>query len=202
MGNGNNPAWERIERVLLHSGLSANALAYHIGLKRSENLYQIKKGNHGISKSLAIRINKCFPEFSVAWLLTGEGNRKDETGIPFYEDFSIRSPALQPDKLLAISPEFCNGAEYATIYKEYSLHPLVPSGSYVLLKTCPGEIVFGNAYYIETENSRLFRIVRKTKNDNVLKLVALASDQYDDLSIHKTHIRGLYRICGMFKMMN
>lgn len=39
-----NPAWERLSEVIGYSGLSVNAFAKAIGLKRGENLYQIKKG--------------------------------------------------------------------------------------------------------------------------------------------------------------
>lgn len=38
-----NPCWERLKRVIRYSGLSTNAFARAIGLKRGENLYQIKK---------------------------------------------------------------------------------------------------------------------------------------------------------------
>ena len=45
--------WRRLERVIKWTGLSINSFALTIGLKRSENLYQIKKGNNGISRDLA-----------------------------------------------------------------------------------------------------------------------------------------------------
>ena len=67
-----NPAWERLSEVIGYSGLSVNAFAKAIGLKRGENLYQIKKGNNGISPNLAKRINQVLPCFSVAWLIFGE----------------------------------------------------------------------------------------------------------------------------------
>lgn len=40
---------ERIEAVVNYSGMSRNHFAKHIGLLRGENLYQIRKGNNGIS---------------------------------------------------------------------------------------------------------------------------------------------------------
>ena len=63
---------DRIRFVQKHAGMpSINALARSLDLKRSENLYQILKGNTGISKDLACRIAKCFPWFSITWLMTG-----------------------------------------------------------------------------------------------------------------------------------
>lgn len=93
-----NSTWERLAEVITYSGLSVNAFAKAIGLKRSENLYQIKRGNNGISPKLAKRISRAFPCFSVAWLIFGEGvfeaekpilfvNQPHETSIriiPFY----------------------------------------------------------------------------------------------------------------------
>lgn len=42
-------------------------------VETSENLYQIKKGNNGISRDLATLITTKYPSVSKAWLLTGEG---------------------------------------------------------------------------------------------------------------------------------
>ncbi|MCD8172182.1 MAG: helix-turn-helix transcriptional regulator [Alistipes sp.] len=81
MENKTISEWERIEEIRKHCGANTVAeLAHRIGLKRGENLYQIKRGNNGISKQLAERIVRYFPEISKLWLLTGEGNpvRPDE----------------------------------------------------------------------------------------------------------------------------
>lgn len=53
--------------------MTINSFAKYIGLSRAENLYQIKNGNNGISQKLARRIVESFPEVSIGWLLTGEG---------------------------------------------------------------------------------------------------------------------------------
>ena len=41
-------SWSRLEKVIDWSGLSINSFTKNIGLKRAENLYQIKKGYHSI----------------------------------------------------------------------------------------------------------------------------------------------------------
>lgn len=53
--------------------MTTNAFARHIGLPRGENLYQIKRGNNGVSLDLANRIVAKFSEVSKLWLLTGDG---------------------------------------------------------------------------------------------------------------------------------
>ena len=65
--------WQRLEQVVDWSNMSTNRFALSIGLKRSENLYQIKRGNFGISKELARLITVKYPEISRLWLLTGDG---------------------------------------------------------------------------------------------------------------------------------
>lgn len=65
--------WQRLEQVIKWTGFSTNAFAMGIGLRRSENLYQIKRGNHGISKELAELISTKYPSVNRAWLLTGQG---------------------------------------------------------------------------------------------------------------------------------
>ena len=57
-------AWHRLERVIKWTGLSVNSFALNIGLKRSENLYQIKRGNNGISRDLAELIAAKYPSVS------------------------------------------------------------------------------------------------------------------------------------------
>ncbi len=69
-----NTPWKRIEAVIIaHGFTSVNAFARHIGLRRAENLYQIRRGNNKISPRLAATIAHHFPEVSQGWLITGEG---------------------------------------------------------------------------------------------------------------------------------
>lgn len=66
--------WQRIEAIMAYYQFpSVSAFARHLGLNRSENLYQIKRKNNGISRKLAETINRSFPSVSIAWLVFGEG---------------------------------------------------------------------------------------------------------------------------------
>ena len=53
--------------------MSTNYFARYIGLPRGENLYQIKRGNNGISRDVANRIVAKFPQIANLWVSTGEG---------------------------------------------------------------------------------------------------------------------------------
>ena len=78
--------WQRIDSVIRWANMTINYFALYIGLPRGENLYQIKKGNNGISRNLAYKIVTKFPEVSLAWLLTGEANSVLSGGcrIPYH----------------------------------------------------------------------------------------------------------------------
>lgn len=204
--NKQNPAWERLEQVIKYSGLSTNAFASHVGLKRSENLYQIKKGNHGISKDLARQINCYYPRFSIGWLLAGETNfvveEKKANKIPFYDDFSSISLTQKANKFLRVDPDLFKGAEFITILKEDSLYPQIPVGSYLLLKQCRAEdIVFGLPYYIELDDFRLYRIIRKSQVQSILRLVSPNRETYDELTVKKDRIQAVFQVCGMMKTL-
>ena len=94
--------WQRIEKVVKWAGLSVNSFALAIGLNRAENLYQIKKGNNGISRELASMIVARYPQINKGWVLTGEGDMFTDdtiqrTSIPFY-DVDAESYVVAKDK--------------------------------------------------------------------------------------------------------
>lgn len=106
------PARDRLRIVLQYSGeRSYNALALRLGLKRSENLYRIRKGYNGISMDLALRIRNICPSLSLSWLLGGEGDPEapDRTSaeaasaevlyLPLYPDLLSLDRDFRPGKI-------------------------------------------------------------------------------------------------------
>lgn len=60
---------EILNEVLEFTGENYNSLAKKIGLKRSQNLYDIRDGKvKAISLSLATLINRYYPQFTIEWL--------------------------------------------------------------------------------------------------------------------------------------
>ena len=68
-----NSEWSRLYAVICRAGMNANSFARAIGLRQSENLYRVKRGQNRISRDLADLVCLRFPEVSKGWLLTGEG---------------------------------------------------------------------------------------------------------------------------------
>jgi len=202
--------WQRLEKVVRWTGMSVNAFALDIGLKRSENLYQIKKGNHGISKELARIITERYPAISKSWLLTGEGSMlKDGTdmwgqqnrGVPFYNiDISaIKDIGEQPVKpVYYIDIPSFNDCKFAALSTSTAMSPEIPSGAIVLLKEHnPGKILPGESYLIITKTFTGIRNIRiYPQDDTKLRLVPKNTADYDEMVINKNEIDILYLIKG------
>ena len=73
--------WQRMESVIKWANMTTNYFARHIGLPRGENLYQIKRGNNGISRHVAHLVVKAFPEINMLWLLTGVGEMFNQDDV-------------------------------------------------------------------------------------------------------------------------
>lgn len=208
---GEAPTGYRIFRSL------GNSFAKAIGLKRSENLYQIKKGRNRISLELARRIHACYPEYSMGWLLTGEESESAEpfpesesgmvTGfsiatLPFYRSLAGRdtNKPMIPDYCLHLSECLCNGALLATVYRGSHLYPLLPKNCIVLLKPCETEeITDGNLYYIETRCLRVFRIVRCSEDSSRLTLTTPEGD--NQLEIEKKEVNAVMEVVEVIAAM-
>ena len=68
-----NEEWARLRAVIEWSGMTPNQFARHIGYRRAETVYRIKRGLNGISRNMADTIVAHYPALSKGWLLTGEG---------------------------------------------------------------------------------------------------------------------------------
>ncbi len=204
----NNQAWQRLEAVIQWAGMSINFFARHIGFQRGENLYQIRRGNNGISKQLARRVVEHFPEVSELWLLTGSGemflHETVESRIPYYHlDVEQALPELgelQPDEYLYLP--LVGGAELAVGYRGEAMSPRIPAGSILFLKGVqPESLVPGNAYVLRLEDRVVFRTVRRTTGSR-WRLEAVAKSRYDDFEIEKGCVRQAWRLCAHLMLNN
>ncbi len=198
--------WQRLEQVIKWTGLSTNAFALGIGLKRSENLYQIKRGNHGISKELAELIGAKYPSIRAAWLLTGEGSMQGATsesgsappdGIPYYDVEAGRLNRLpeQPACTLSLPP--FGPCDLAINASGRAMEPEIPNGSIVLLRETGLETLLpGEVYAVVTADLAALRYVRLTPNGDLLLQAANRAD-FDDLVIARQQLRRLYQVRGV-----
>ena len=86
---------EKINIVLEDVGLIPKAFSNKIGLKNVQSIYDIQKDKKDISQDVALKIVEHYPEYNIAWLRTGEGEKfKNESvlsndyiagGVQFYD---------------------------------------------------------------------------------------------------------------------
>ena len=156
--------WQRIEAVIKWANMSTNYFARYIGLARGENLYQIKRGNNGISLDVADRIVSKFPQIDKLWLLTGEGQmfadeRLRGSQIPFY-DVDVEQgigilDRLEPSSNLIVPP--AGDCDLAMSYAGRAMGACLPPGTVVLLKAVDRDaIIPGEEYVIVSQKNGNF----------------------------------------------
>ena len=197
--------WQRIERVVRWTGLSVNSFALSVGLSRGENLYQIKRGNNGISRELATMIAAKYPQISRAWLLTGEGDMfTDETvkrtSIPFYDadiEKYIASPARFTSKTY-ISIPTVEDAEFGAVYNGRAMGEAVPPGSIVLVRKVMLEnLIPGGDYVVVGEGFTMLRRVRREAGSGTLRLLPVDAENFDEINIAAAAVSELYLVLAV-----
>ena len=178
--------------------MTANAFARHLGLPRGENLYQIKRGNNGISCDLARRIHAQYPNYSLSWLLTGEGEAGSGIGatvaLPFCGTYGrwnrLRAGAVSG---LVSSWAAC-GAEVAVACPDG-----VPGtglrSPILLLRRCDpaGPLLYDNLYLVELAGMRLLRTVDAGGDDGTLRL---SREGCGDTLVDRTAVASLWFVCA------
>lgn len=195
--------WQRIEAVIKWANMTTNYFARYIGLARGENLYQIKRGNNGISLDVAERIVAKFPQVDKLWLLTGEGQMFADTRlrgaqIPFYDvDVELQITGVErltADSYLVAAP--VGECDLAMVYAGRAMGPLVPPGTVVLLKAVEREaIIPGEEYVVVCRKIVTLRIVR-TAAKGKYRLVAGNREDFDDIVVDADEIVAVYRVKG------
>lgn len=210
--------WQRLEQVIKWTGLSTNAFAVGIGLKRSENLYQIKRGNNGVSKDLADMITRRYPAVNRAWLLTGDGEmfsveaaaevpvpvvRENAEGIPYYNTDAIR---LVCETLRRHTPEYFinvpgfGDCDFAAAVTGDAMAPEVPSGAIVALKQVDpeGPVLPGEIYLAVTPEFALLRYVKlDRKVPDGLWLAPPPGSAEESVGIRRKRLVRLYLVKGI-----
>ncbi len=196
--------WQRIEAVIKWANMSINYFARHIGLARGENLYQIKRGNNGISLDVAERIVAKFPQIDKLWLLTGEGQMFSDTKlrgvqIPYYhndpEQYISSLATLEPESYLLLP--MLQQCDFAMCYTGRAMGDVIPSESIVLFRvTDRATIIPGEIYLVKTRRMNMLRIVRTTNDENRLRLVPGDKMNYDDVTIDVSDIIDIYKLVG------
>lgn len=190
--------------------MTTNYFGRYIGLARSENLYQIKAGKNGISQNLARRIVEKFPELSVCWLLTGEGDMfsKGSTNgrIPFFDCDVVGRGLLRLDE---IKPDYrmniptIEDCDYAFRSYDVAMSNEIAVGSILFLKkTAVEAIIPGGMYVVICPKYIILRKVRLiTSADGSLTLVLEpANAGFDSITVKLDDVKEIYRVVANLKL--
>ena len=163
--------WQRIEAVIKWANMSTNYFARHIGLARGENLYQIKRGNNGISLDVADRIVSKFPQ-----------------AIAHVTHLEAESSLVIPQ---------AGECDLAMCYMGRAMGDALPPGAVVLLKAVDRDaIIPGGEYVIVSRKIVTLRIVRLADGEDKLRLVAGDRENYDDIILNVSDISSVYKVKG------
>lgn len=197
----NDPeCWTRLKLVIDRSGKSVNEFAHLIGLPRGENLYQIKRGNNGISIDVAMRINCLYPRYSISWLMCGQKDAEPVSDcavrIPLFR--SIDQPGLsegESAQSIFLSPELAGHAEAAVNLTDEALLPGMRNPLVLLRRVRPDEpILYGNFHLAVLARERLFRIVSQGETPDEL-LLCTTRPGPNDIRIDRKQIESLWLAC-------
>lgn len=202
--------WERIAELLAWLNTNVNRFAQQLGVARAESLYQIKRGNYGISRDLAKRIVENYPQVDYTWLLSGVGSmlqgQKPENvqRIPYYggsaesnefatSNKSRRGTITLPyehniEKVIrSMSPAMCDGASVAND---------------LFVRQVPiSEVIQGNEYVLEVGDRVIWRKVRYVAGSDAWRLVALNRQDYEDIVIKKSDVRRAWRVVARMAIL-
>lgn len=202
--------WQRIESVISWANMTTNYFARYIGLPRGENLYQIKRGNNGISRDVAQRIVDRFPEIDLLWLLTGEGQMFADaclrgSQIPLYradvEHDLLQREGSEPDEELVV-PSLAD-CDLAMIYSGEAMAARIPAGTVVFLKKADvDEIIPGGEYVIVYGKIVTLRFVRAADDPEHWRLVACDRALFDDILVRKDAVEAVYKVRGKLILTN
>ena len=191
--------WQRIEAVIKWANMSTNYFARHIGLARGENLYQIKRGNNGISLDVADRIVTKFPQVDKLWLAVISVAQQDIADaalqIVDVERHIADVGRLKAESYLVAAP--AGDCDLAMIYAGRAMGALVPPGTVVLLKAVDRDaIIPGEEYVVVCRKIVTLRIVRAADAEEKFRLVAGNRDDFDDIVVNASDIVSVYKVKG------
>lgn len=193
-------AWERLSKVIEWSGMTANFFAHHIGLKRAEIIYQIKFGKMGISLKFAQRVAEYFPQISVGWLLSGEGQMfvSEKATVPLYKAIeSLHDEKATPEMQLSVP--HLSACDCAFRNTDDAMAGQVQVGEVVFLaKTDVNALGEGVLCVVEHPEFVLLRQVAYVDGES-LRLAA-ASAEVEDVVLQKADVKSVYRVVGRMIM--
>lgn len=208
---------EIINKVLNELDLKAPTFAENIGVKY-QRIFDLQKGKvKKVSSDVANSIINKYNQFSLSWLLTGEGEMLNEESRTSIMDEETREPfktyllpmsamggpltgftssAMLKDCEAIISP--IENVDFAiSVYGE-SMAPEYPSGSRVLIKKINPNIFidWGKTYVLDTPNGVIIKEIHECKDKpGYIRCHSINPDpKFSDFDVPLNEVYGIYRV--------
>lgn len=215
----------RIQEIALNEGIGIGALERSIGASKGVLSRAIKNGTDIQSKWISILVEN-YPQYSPAWVLTGEGNmildtvagktdqkcERKKNLIPFYDDVAsiggVNSISASMDGKMP-SNEWIDAGDWfldatAAIRHYGDSMCEYPSGCILALKELHDkrQIIWGKNYCVETDEMRVTKRLQNGTDDYVLAY-STNTETYPDghlihepFPIYKDTIRRIFMVIG------
>ena len=200
--------WARLMATIEWLNMTSNSFAMQIGLTRCENLYQIKRGNFGITRDLADRITTHFPEINRTWLLTGAGHMlasqsKDGCNIPYY-DFEVEQLLDQIDETEPtgfVDMPLVTGCEIIVRSNAKAMVNSQNFSTHLFLRNVDSsEVTADREYVLMLPRETVWRRVKSVNGYNVV-LTAYNPDIAPDVTIDITDIDQAWQIVAKMDVL-
>lgn len=200
-------SWQRLEAVIKWAESSTHKFALQIGLKRSENLYQIKKGNNGISLKLAQRITDRYPQINLAWLMMGEGEmlsqpqkRKPKIEsfqkVPLFHGNPADSEIFKQTPHSYVDTKYMAGCELAIKMNRSIKSETIPQDALIfLIREGKGHIDYGHTYLVTLAHSSIIAIIRRGK-EGYINLQISPKEEIVPMELALSEVESIFLIRG------
>lgn len=214
----------RIQDIATNEGITIGALERCIGASKGVLSRAINNGTDIQSKWIAILVEN-YPQYSPAWLLTGEGNmlrtesEKEENipvahpsdspmeGIPLIPisamagAFTGEQTVLEYECERFVVPTF-KGAEFLISVKGSSMYPKYNSGDIVACKRLPMDDIFfqwNKVYVLDTDQGPLIKRV-KPGSDKEHVLIVSDNEHYEPFELPLDRIYHVALVIGVIRL--
>lgn len=214
----------RIQDIASNEGITIGALERCIGASKGVLSRAINNGTDIQSKWITILVEN-YPQYSPAWLLTGEGNmlrtesEKEENipvahpsdspmeGIPLIPisamagAFTGEQTVLEYECERFVVPTF-KGAEFLISVKGSSMYPKYNSGDIVACKRLPMDDIFfqwNKVYVLDTDQGPLIKWV-KPGSDKEHVLIVSDNEHYEPFELPLERIYHVALVIGVIRL--
>lgn len=213
----------RIQEIASNEGITIGALERCIGASKGVLSRAINNGTDIQSKWISILVEN-YPQYSPAWLLTGEGNmlraksEKENIATAHPSDSPMEGIPLIPISAMAgaftgeqtvleyecerfVVPTF-KGAEFLISVKGSSMYPKYNSGDIVACKRLPMDDIFfqwNKVYVLDTDQGPLIKRV-KPGSDKEHVLIVSDNERYEPFELPLNRIYHVALVIGVIRL--